>query len=338
MMSPAASKCGACRKRTNVPFASQIFQLGPGPPQRELRVAPRHELIVGEDDVPLLAADHHLIAAEVKHIVGHTGRTHLPYPPPRRFAVAAEQDRVVLGRGSEVSLEVGDALEHQHLLADQEKIAVAQLGARLQTNVDAVSTLETAQGQPFGPRTDPGVPRRQIRIVEKEVSFRSTDLDSASPHDVGGAVGAVMMNEDQPKLVAGHERLRRGIRGWHQRQQSIFRRDDPPIITGRSGRGPAAPEAGTWSCPAGSALRRTPQARQYRASGGFCVPHGPHLISPPSIVTARRGRSKISTRSVQDQCEIGERSNDSVGAAGFEPTTPGFGGRYSIQMSYAPGF
>ena len=113
--------------------APQVLEAHVATLKRKVRVPARHELVVREDDVALFTPEHHVLAAEIEHVVGDTRRPDLPQPGPRRSAVGSELDDVVLNRGAKILFEVGNQLEFQHLPADQDRDRRSAAGRRRAT-------------------------------------------------------------------------------------------------------------------------------------------------------------------------------------------------------------
>ena len=57
---------------------------------------------------------------------------------------------------------------------------------------------------------------------------------------------------------------------------------------------------------------------------------------PLGAIVVQEAIAELPPRSGESPNPLENQAVAEVGAAGLEPTTPGFGGRYSIQMSYAP--
>src|SRR5665213_1390638 len=157
--------------------AAQILQVPASVSERNLGVPPRHELVVGEDEVPGLATEHHVGAGEVEDVARDRSGGDLPEAGPGRAHRGPEHHHPVLERRPQVPLGVGQKLEAQHLLADQQVVAVLQIDRTPQAYIDAVAVLERRQHPTGQAGHDARVARRQVGVLEEEIALGSADVD-----------------------------------------------------------------------------------------------------------------------------------------------------------------
>ena len=181
-------------------------------------VSARHEFIVGENDVALFAAQHEVTAGEVEHVTAGSCRGELAQPSPGRLERRAEQDYAVLDGGTQGLLDIGQELEAQDLLADQNQVAVRQFHRLADTSVDTVAVLKGCDHVLARAQGDAGMAWGEVRIIEMEIAFTTPNVHLIAGEWVRLAVTAVASHGYQSRPTSLASRRDRGP-GCHRRGQ-----------------------------------------------------------------------------------------------------------------------
>jgi hypothetical protein len=94
----------------------------------DCRVASRQERVVSEDDVAILAPNRCFVTEKVVDVPSYALGGVLDQACEASCLRGAEHKNPALPGRPEGQLTVGEHLEAQHLLADQHRVAIAQLG------------------------------------------------------------------------------------------------------------------------------------------------------------------------------------------------------------------
>jgi hypothetical protein len=191
-------------RRTKVPFElPRSVRERAAVPKLQQGMAAGHELIVGEDDVALFAAEHEITAGQVEHIAGGPRGGELAQPAPGGLDRCAEQHHAVLDGRAQGLLDVGQELEAQDLFADQDQAAVRQFRRLGDASVDAVAGFERRDEMLAGAQADAGMAGARCGSSK----WRSPSLRPMSTCSPGRGY-------DSPSLPSRRTATSRGPPGW----------------------------------------------------------------------------------------------------------------------------